>query len=282
MNSLETLKNQLSNAENVVSELEAQMQSAYNKQFDQNKELTDLLNNVENFSNYDYIRCGEFRNEVEYVYDASEVMGNFEVNELQYLQEYVNENFPCYLDIKEKNIICSDIECNFILDNREGKNVITSDGVFHEYYSDFHAFLIVEKHREESGCFGSLYRVDCYGNCEHYEKDHTEKAIMAYSGKDKVEKIDILLDYFNAMNDSVYLTIHKSIEDLFIDCNDLHDCHITNPDKKVIITYEVNIDDIEDYTETYLKELRKLGNVEFSEITDNSCRMIVKKEVDFQ
>lgn len=275
---LQELKKQLSNAEGAVNDIECKIQVEYDKKFENWEELTTLLGNVEDLNNYSYIRCGELQNEVEYIFDASDIVDELESNELKYLDEYISCNFPYWLDIKEKHIVSSDVECNFILNNRDGENVLTANGDFIKYYSDFHAFLITEKSREESGVFGSLYVVDYYGGCKIYETDHTEKAIMRYCGEDKIEKINILLDYFN--NNSMYITIDKTIEDFFIDEYNLYDSDITNNNnKQVIITYKVDID-VDEYTDSYLQDIKKHG-VCFEKIDDEITRLTIKKTLDF-
>jgi len=278
---LEALTKQLEVAESQVVNIEKKMQAQHNVLFDNNKQLQQLLTNVENFENYDYIRCGEFNNEVDYIYDASVVLKDLNNREKEFLSEYISDAFPCYLNLKEENIVGSDIECNFITDSHDGHNVITADGKFHKYYSEFHAFLLIEKSMEELGCFGGVYNVDYYGNCEPFKGTNVTQMIARYSGKDKIEKIDTLIDYCEAMQDNLYLTIDKSIEDLFIDSDDLHDFHMTNTNDSITITYELNVYEIDDYAEDYLKDLKKFG-VEFSNIDDDSVRMIVKKTIDFK
>jgi len=271
LNLIEETKKQINQLEDVLKE-------AFYKEFNDNVKLQKILNQVENFENYDYIVTGQCSNEVEYQYDISDLLKEIDIKGHEFLDEYMTDACYGYLDLKNKMITQTDGECNFIYTDSD--KIYTCDSEEFDYYNDLQAFITIELAREKSGVFGGIYKADRYGTCEIFKTDETMKDIMRYSKKDKIEKLEQLVEYFNGYWYSLYLTIDKSIEDLFIEEGQLYDFHLATNGAKMTITFQVDIDNIEDYTDQYLKDLNKFG-VTWEKINDDTCRMVIKKEIDF-
>jgi len=273
-----------------LGKIDDDIQAQYNIVFDDHVELKKVLNNIESLQNYDYMTCNSIDG-VDYHYQIDHITSKLNEDELKGLEGYIENNFDDYCGIYFKYLntdypclITSSAEEIFMLDDRYGKCIIVPNRNRIAYQDDHHAFLLAEKWRLEQGIYCGLFVVNNYDDtCEHYDYSIFEKQIMAseLSDNEAIKRIDTLLEYYYIQGD---FSILDEIVGPYFELKDsTYEIKYNAETKKnyVLIKYKVLLEDVEDFTENYLTELKDKYFFDDTENKDNEATLVITKKVEF-